>query len=455
MNNSLIGFLMLMTIISPVAFAEEPHPDSVQHLEITFPKALLPGIPMIDEALTMEDAVSLGIENSLGIQVAEAEVGIRKATLLEAKAKRWPVLSIASETFLRGGNSQNLMTPDMFMTTIDNTLLQDFNSTARMPLFTGGKLKGSIRAARFSVEGAQASLKQTVVETAYQIKQAYLLAILSQTEHLVHQQHIQVQETLLKNAQTRYGVGSGLKADVLRIRTEMASAQKMLNEEHIKLNNALYELKAVMGIDMGSSITLTDTLTHHPWTGLDLEALVKQTITEHPQIREAQKDVQEAQAQLTVARSQYSPQVYGQATGSLRLPDRPPMMGNGVIGMLTASLPVFDKSRSSGIAKAQANLKKAQQKVRALELDISKQVAQAWSEYTFAKQNVTLAESAITQAQEDLRLIQKRYEVGRAIVVEVQDAAWQLRQSQLNQAEAIYTHELAKAKLLKASGQVH
>ncbi|MGE0201549.1 MAG: TolC family protein [Candidatus Melainabacteria bacterium] len=458
---------MILSMISGLCFtplsawAGDPHehhqPDHhqpIEHIELNVSKGLLPGLPVLDQAITMEEAVHLGLENNIGIDVAEAEVGIRKTLLQGAKAQRWPVLSVGSLTFLRGGNSQTLMTPDMMMNTVDSTLFQDLNATARVPLFTGGRIRGGISMARFSLQSSEAALKQTVVETAYQTKQAYLTALLSKAEHLVHQQHLTVQQILLKNTEVRYNVGRGLRADVLRIKTEMADAQKMLNEEHTRLNNAVYDLKAAMGLDMGSNIEVSETLDFSSWSGPVLDKLIQEAVANHPKVIEVQKQIQEAEAQIKIARSQYFPQVYGQATGNLRFPDRPDMMGNGIIGMATASLPVFDKNRGAEIAKAHASLKKTQQSLKALQLDISKQVAQAWSELAFAKENVALAEPAVAQSEENLRLIQKRYEAGRAVIVEVQDVAWQLRQAQLNRAEAIFNHELAKAKLLQAVGQV-
>jgi outer membrane protein TolC len=206
---------------------------------------------------------------------------------------------------------------------------------------------------------------------------------------------------------------------------------------------------------MGSKIDVSETLTIKPWAGTELDKLVQEAVANHPRVIETQKQVQEAEAQLKVARSQYFPQVYGQATGNLRFPDRPEMMGNGVIGVVTASLPVFDKSRSAEIAKAEASLIKTQQILRALQLDLSKQVAQTWSELAFAKENYQLSDAAVEEAHENLRLIQKRYEAGRAVVVEVQDVSWKLWQTQLDKTQAAYTHELAKAKLLQAVGRIN
>jgi outer membrane protein TolC len=447
---------MLMVQI-PAVWAHEhqenpPSPNAVEHVELTLPQGLLSGFPVVNQSVSMEDAVQLGLKNNLNIQIAGAETELRQALLRQSQAKSWPVIGIGSNTFLHNKNNQTFMTPEMMMSTGQSTFFQDFNASARMPLFTGGRIRAGIRASRFSLEGAQAGNRQSSVEASYQIRQAYLQALLSHAEHLVHQQHITLQQDLLKNAEARYQIGRGLKADVLRIQTALADAQRMLNEEHSQLNNALFDLKAAMGVDLGSEVTLSDALTYQAWKGPQLSELIQKALASHPQIKESQAAVKEAEAQVRVARATYLPQVYGQVSGNLRFRDDPPMMGNGVVGWVSASLPVIDRNRGAEIAQMQAKLKKAQQELKARELDVGKQMAQAWTELQFASQNITLADAAITQSQEDYRLISRRTAVGRAIQVEVQDAVLALREAGLNRAKAIYTHELAKAKILEVSG---
>lgn len=426
--------------------------DTIEHQEIRLPESLIPGLPVIDQQLTLERAVELGLENNLGIEVARSETDIRRARLKGAQGERWPIIGLGSLTFIRSGESQTLMTPDMMMNMVDTTLFQDLNGSIRLPLFTGGRIRESIRAARFSLLGSEAALRQSIVETAYEIRKAYLNALLAQEEHLVHQAHIETQQELLRITSAKYHVGKGLRADVLRVQAELADAQRMLNEEHNRLNAALFDLKAAMGVDLSSDVSPAETLTFVPWAGTELNLLVREAVSRHPRIQELERLVQEAEAQIKVARSDYLPQIYGQITGNLRFPDRPPMMGNGIIGMLSAELPIFSRTRGAEVEGAKASFTRAQQALRALQLEVAEEIAKAWSELEFSRRNVALSEPAISQAEENLRLTQRRFAVGRAISIEVQDAALAVRQAQLNRAEALFNHALAKARLLKASG---
>ena len=454
MDKRFLWLLISALLILP-GYAEEPlQGKPVEPIKLNLPKGLLSELPTLNQPLSMSEAVDLGLQNSLSLQVAGAETEVRRAMSRRARAERWPTLSVGSMTFLRGGQSTVLMTPDMTMLTAESTLSQDLNASARLPLFTGGRIRAGIRAADFAVTGAQALEQQSAVETAYQIRAAYLLGLYSQEEHRVHREHLTVEEALLANAQARYRVGRGLKADVLRIQSEVADTRRMLNEEHNRLTQAMLDLKATMGVDLASNLTLSDPLAPTPWSGSDLPVLVSQVVVSHPRIQELEQRVREAEAQVRVARATYLPQVYGQVTGNLRFPEEPPMMGNGVIGMVNASLPVFDRRRDTEVAQAKASLERVRRELKALRLDIGKQLAQAWSEFQYAGENVPLMEAAVNQAEEDLRLMQRRYEVGRAIQVEVQDAALSLQQKRLDRAKAVYDRELAKAKLLQTTGAI-
>ena len=85
---------------------------------------------------------------------------------------------------------------------------------------------------------------------------------------------------------------------------------------------------------------------------------------------------------------------------------------------------------------------------------VGKEIAKDWSDLEFSADNVDLAIAAVSQAQEDLRLMQRRMAVGRSIQVEVQDAALALKQAQLNQVTAIYRHQVNKAELMRSAGLV-
>lgn len=429
-------------------------PDAIAHIEYMVPQSSMEDLKTINLALTMENAVKLGIEHNIDIKIAGIDKLVQEADLKEAKLKRWPLFDVGTLSFLRTGDNLTLMTPTMMMNMVDSTFFNDFNATLRFPLFTGGEIRNSIKAASYALSGSKHSLTQKSVDIAYEIRTLYLKALYSKEEYLVHQNHATLQQELIRIAQERYNVGKGLKADILRIKAEWADVKQLLNQKDNELNDSLLELKAVMGIDLASQIYLSDILVFVPWSGLELENLLDYSLKNHPAILEASTDIEKAKAELKITKSNYFPKVYGQLTGNLRLPDRPEMMGNGIIGLITTSLPVFNRARGAEIKQAEAKLEKAIHILRERKLDIAKKITQEWNEMQFTRENILLSDLIQNEAQEDLRLVKSRWSVGRALQVEVQDAILSLRKAQLNNKQAIYNYEVSKASLIKALGEI-
>jgi outer membrane protein TolC len=126
----------------------------------------------------------------------------------------------------------------------------------------------------------------------------------------------------------------------------------------------------------------------------------------------------------------------------------------GYLVGVTAALPVFDGGlRRSSVNEAQAMLAQMQADEREAILSISKSVAAAYVQFGAATRNVDLAQAAITQAEEDYRIIRLRYEAGKATNVEVLDALGALTRARTMYAEALYGQNVAREALTRAIGQ--
>jgi len=69
-----------------------------------------------------------------------------------------------------------------------------------------------------------------------------------------------------------------------------------------------------------------------------------------------------------------------------------------------------------------------------------------------AEQNIKTAQSGVAAAEEDYRVAQLRYESGRGINVEVLDALTALTRARTNRVQALFDHNIARDRLLRATG---
>ena len=87
-----------------------------------------------------------------------------------------------------------------------------------------------------------------------------------------------------------------------------------------------------------------------------------------------------------------------------------------------------------------------------LETMVALQVRRAWSDRAEADSRLAVAESAVVQATENLRVVRNRYQAGASTNVEVLDAEAMREQSLSNRDNARYELVLAKLRLARAVG---
>lgn len=212
-----------------------------------------------------------------------------------------------------------------------------------------------------------------------------------------------------------------------------------------------------MSVNIGSMVSLKDRL-EYAETAEDLNSFLALAARRRPEIARASSRVAEMKARRLIAISKYSPQVNAYGLGSNISGSSPD--GNahgrwgGFIGVM-GGVTLFDSgTRENELHAATAALREAELSQKNTELKVAQQVSQAWIDLDLARRNVTLAQDQVTSAEEDHRLFQTRYEIGKSIALEQFDAAVKMFQARLVLQEAIYKYRLAQARLVFASGGI-
>jgi outer membrane protein TolC len=116
--------------------------------------------------------------------------------------------------------------------------------------------------------------------------------------------------------------------------------------------------------------------------------------------------------------------------------------------------PLFDGgNRIARYREARSNLEAAQSRVKATELDISREVEQAQSNVIEAEERIQAAQVAVASAQENFRLAQGRFDAGVGTILELTDAQLALTQAQNTEAQALADYRIALARLDRAVGR--
>ena len=152
---------------------------------------------------------------------------------------------------------------------------------------------------------------------------------------------------------------------------------------------------------------------------------------------------------LSARRSEGKPQLYGGV-----MADRTSRadMG-GVTGALVLSIPILDGGRIVAETKqGRALVAKAEAQLRMVQLQIEREVRQAWLDVQTAQANLDSSESAVKSAQSSYEIVVLRVQAGKSIPLEQMDGLTALNEAQADALQAQFELRMAKARLNRAMG---
>ena len=403
--------------------------------------------------MNMEEAMVRAFETNPAIKIAGYEKDAARGTLNAARAGRGITIK-ANASASRGGYDEawfvnaKPMTSDRIGNTYSNSI------TATMPLYTGGALSGQIMSAKAGYKSALVGVQKAYNDMRSTVTNGYYTVLQADDMQVLARESVARLEEHLKNVKAQYDVGVVAKVDVLRSEVELANAQQNL----IKAENAYKISEAnfnkIIGLPLETNLFLEDTLSYVPYDK-DLEYCLDYASKNRPELEQAKQGVEAARGQVKVARSGYQPQIIATAmqtwtTGDKHWPaDEETQWRVGV----QASLNIFDTgvTRSKAHA-AEANYFSAEESYRdtvdAVMLDVRSQ----YLNLREAEKRISTTEVAVSQAEEDYRIAQLRYQAGVGTNTDVLDAQVALTDAQTNYLQSVYDYNISKTNLETAIG---
>jgi outer membrane protein TolC len=183
---------------------------------------------------------------------------------------------------------------------------------------------------------------------------------------------------------------------------------------------------------------------------LDRGQLQEQALAQRPEYKQARLLVGEAEARERRAFRDFFPDVNVSGTYGAARADMNEIWAIG----LELRWTLFDGgNRIARLRETRANIDGAQARVRAVALDISREVEQAFLVVNEAQERIAAAQTAVASAQENFRLAQGRFDAGVGTILELTDAQLFLTQAQNAEAQALADYRIAVARLERATGR--
>lgn len=334
------------------------------------------------------------------------------------------------------------------------------------PLYAGGQITAANRLAKLGKECQEEQRRKTRMQIIADVDKAYfnLISVRGKVQ-MLEAINRQIEE-LGRKVSVSVDAQLATSNDLLRVQTKLSELQYQLQ----KARNGEELCRLALGSTLGLGL---DELVYPTDTALVIKAPenLDENIAGRPELALLQKNVSVKEAQLKKERSNYLPTValsagytyYGnlKVKGTTTLPDGSPYnytqeYKDGVrMGMLSVSVPLFHWGAE--IKK----VKKAKIEVEDAKLDLQKntrllsiEARQAVQNLTSGYQMIETAELGQRQADENLRVMQDKYDASMATLTDLLEAESQWQQAHSNLIEAQTQYKVYETEYLRVTGHL-
>ncbi len=355
---------------------------------------------------------------------AAAAVSAASADLLEARGSWIPTLSVSSG-YLSSSDERVDQTTGRLVS--ESYTAQ---ASAGLLIFGGGRRLFAQQAASAGLAAAEADYRARRFETILRTTESFYTAAAAADLRKLAGQRLERAQQQLAFAQARLDLGTVTASDVLRAELELGNAELAVLEAEVELRTSALRLGRRIGI-AGEIHPVEGAL---PDRAPDLPAVLEL-------VRSARRDAPGVLSarELLRARDRDRIRRYGAYLPSVSLSggydwfafDFPPDRRSWSL-RLSAVLPILDGfQREASVKRAAAYLDLAEVRLRDEELAVGVEVEAAVGRIEAAEARVAISDRAVGLAREDLRVLEERYQLGAAAILDLQTS-----QVALTEAEA-------------------
>mgnify|MGYP001329739537 CR=1 FL=1 len=401
--------------------------------------------------LNLQDAMERAFQTNPAITIAGYERDSARANYNAARQSRGISISGTHRTNRSGYDDNHwLEATKRFSKQISNTHANGLS--ASIPLYTGGKLSGTIKQAKAGYLISEQGVQKAYNDMRSTVTNGYFGMLQADNMQKLGRESVDRLTDHLKNVQAQYDVGVVARVDVLRSQVELANAKQSLIQAENSYQIAEANLNKIVGLPMDTQLKLDNILVYTPYDK-DLPYCLAFANDHRPELEQAKQNVEAAKGALRVAISGHMPQVAAVAEQNWSDTNWPgDENGNWGVGV-TVNLNIFDTGvTNSKIHGAEADLAKAHENYRDTVDAVNLDVRTNYLGLREAEKRIDTTHLAVSQAEEDYRIAQLRYMNGVGTNTDVLDAQVALTDAKTNYLQALYDYNTCKTDLETAIG---
>ncbi|HYN80333.1 MAG TPA: TolC family protein [Gemmatimonadaceae bacterium] len=399
--------------------------------------------------ISLAEAIRLAQQNAPATVQARGSIQTSEFSVKQAYSAFLPSINLSAGTSRQKGDRFD--TQGNLVPFTGNPASYSTGMNASLQLFDGGRRLFDIRKAKADVHAAEATEVTQRYQIALQVKQQYYNILAARESESAAQAQIDQAGQQLRAAGLRLRAGAATTSDSLRSMIQLGNARLAMLTARNNLSLANATLTRLVASPRTVTATPSDTLDQRVVIPrlASLEPLVQRA----PAIEQAEAELQSAKAATRSAKTAYLPTVnMNFSRGGSGLD---PAFGLGDKRYaynqslnFSLSFPLFNNlNREVSLLRASVAEDNAEVTLRDAKLGARQTLVQALGQMTTAQQQVDIQAASVSAAVEDLRVQQRRYELGASTLLEVLTSQTQLDQARTALIRARYDYRVAKAQL--------
>lgn len=420
-----------------------------------------PAQPEQKLVLSLEQALEIALSENPTIKVADQQIEIKRYAKKGTYASLYPQID-GSVTYQRVIQKQTM---SMDMGTGEPMTIRvgsdnSFNGGLTLGMaVVNAQLWESLKVSALDVELAVEQARSSRIDMVEQVTKAYYGILLAKQSHELYQR---VYDNAVENnkiVKKRFEVGQVSEYDLITSNVSVQNALPNVIEAEYTVTLALWQLKALLGIDLQRDIDVIGSLMDYVSAldkGYELSQLnlennttLKQLDMQEQMLEHALKITKLANVPSLSVNAAYLYTALGNDGKFFVKTAWNPYAYAG----LQLNIPIFaGGKRRAATREASLNLNNLQLQRENAERQLRVGIVQYLNNMQSSVKKYHASAATVDQAQRGYDISVKRYDVGRGTLVEIDNSQVALIQSELARNQAIYNFLTAKTSLDKVLG---
>lgn len=330
--------------------------------------------------------------------------------------------------------------------------------SASMPL-VNAQLWESLCLTADQVELAVEQARESRLGTVTQVKQAFYAVLMAKASYDVYNAVFENAAQNLKLTESKYNVHKASDLDLARAQSSLAAAIPNLYNAENAIFLSLWQLKAVMGLDLDRPVDVVGKLEDYAQHMFyDLNEGAQASLDRNSQMRQLATQAEMLAKQIRMQQFAYIPTLsmqvsynYYTQSDKFNLSQWKWLPSSTMVFSL--SIPIFSGGQRYYAIR--------QTRVQADELDLQRTnterqlrigIRQSLSTMDTAMKTYDAAKEALTSAEKAYNIASRSFEVGKSTLTDLNNTELTLTQTRLQAAQAVYNFVVAKAGLEQTLG---